>query len=166
MAEELKACPFCGQSDFLIERLDNCSSVVICQGMVDEHSACLAQGPVAIQDDDGEEQPGRAAAIREWNTRAQVSQGGEAVEVVCITQGGCNVTWTATKELTPAGTALMSVRQHQRILAAATHQADQVEDDLTMVKVSRELLERLASPQSEYALFDAQEELLALLAKP
>lgn len=115
------------------------------------------------------------------------SQGGEAVEVVCITQGGCNVTWTATKELTPAGTALMSVRQHQRILAASvgsaepvayaafadngnirmwcrsaigmcelfdahgnkavplyTHPADQVADDLTMVKVLRELLEQIA----------------------
>ena len=60
------------------------------------------------------------------------SQGGEAVEVVCITQGGCNVTWTATKELTPAGTALMSVRQHQRILAAATHPAGQVADGVVV----------------------------------
>jgi hypothetical protein len=54
---------------------------------------------------------------------AEVAQG-EAVEVVCITQGGCNVTWTATKELTPAGTALMSVNQHDRIVAAMATQPD------------------------------------------
>ena len=50
----------------------------------------------------------------------------EGVEVVCITQGGCNVTWTATKELSPAGTALMSVRQHQRILSAVTAERDRL----------------------------------------
>lgn len=68
---QLKACPFCNNStDFLFERVDLSSSVVICQGMVGEHSACLARGPVGVQDDDGEEQPGMAAAIREWNSRA------------------------------------------------------------------------------------------------
>lgn len=51
----------------------------------------------------------------------------EGVEVVCITQGGCNVTWTATKELSPAGTALMSVRQHQRILSAVTAERDRLQ---------------------------------------
>lgn len=53
----------------------------------------------------------------------------EGVEVVCITQGGCNVTWTATKELSPAGTALMSVRQHQRILSAVTAERDRLRKD-------------------------------------
>lgn len=126
MAEELKACPFCGQSDFLIERLDNCSSVVICQGMVDEHSACLAQGPIAIQDDDGEEQPGRAAAIREWNTRAQLpSQGGEAVEVVGYrffhVDHGYIFRRTHIYEGNPSlqAQSLMTVAQHQRIMAAS-----------------------------------------------
>ncbi len=89
---ELLPCPFCGQSDFLVERLDNSSSIVICQGMVSEYAACLAQGPVGIQDDDGEDQPGKAAAIREWNGRAfrpahteqQPEQGGlvEALEAI------------------------------------------------------------------------------------
>ena len=92
MADKLKACPFCGQSDFLIKQLDGCSSVVICQGMVDEYSACLARGPVAIQDDDGEEQPGRDAAIRDWNTRDQLpSQGGEAVAWRVTGAGGLTV---------------------------------------------------------------------------
>lgn len=67
---ELLPCPFCGKSDFLVERLDYSSSMVICQGMVTEYSACLAQGPVGVQDDNGEDQPGKAAAIREWNRRA------------------------------------------------------------------------------------------------
>ncbi len=66
----LLPCPFCGQSDFLVERLDYSASVVICQGMLDEHSACLARGPVGLQDDDEEDQPGYAAAVREWNARA------------------------------------------------------------------------------------------------
>lgn len=141
MAEELKPCPFCGQSDFLIEQLDGCSSVVICQGMVDEHSACLARGPVAIQDDDGEEQPGKGAAIREWNTRAQLpSQSGEAVEVVgyMSSEGMDNGLIRRTRYKTYT-TPVMTVAQHQRILAAATHPADQVADG---VVVSRELLER------------------------
>lgn len=66
----LLPCPFCGQSDFLVERLDYSASVVICQGMLDEHSACLARGPVGLQDDDEEDQPGYVAAVREWNERA------------------------------------------------------------------------------------------------
>jgi len=69
--QELLPCPFCGKSEFLVERLDNSASVVICQSLVDEHSACLARGPVGVQDDDGEDQPGYAAAVREWNKRAQ-----------------------------------------------------------------------------------------------
>lgn len=52
----------------------------------------------------------------------------EAVEVVCITQGGCNVTWTATKELTPDGTELMTVAQHNRIVSALQASAMVVPD--------------------------------------
>lgn len=150
MAEELKACPFCGQSDFLIERLDNCSSVVICQGMVDEHSACLAQGPVAIQDDDGEEQPGRDAAIREWNTRAQLpSQGGEAVAA----QTRFRLPQKGSPDWSPWHETRVSESQPARCIDSQgfeveyrllyTHPADQVADDLTMVKASRELLQDL-----------------------
>lgn len=43
--------------------------MVVCSGRIDEYYACLARGPVGIQDDDGESQPGRAAAIRGWNLR-------------------------------------------------------------------------------------------------
>jgi len=70
MSSKIEPCPFCGQSDVLVEQLDADASVVICQGIVGEHSACLARGPVGVQDDDNEDQPGKDAAIREWNLRA------------------------------------------------------------------------------------------------
>lgn len=64
------ACPFCGeQEEFLVEQLDSDASVVICQGLVDEYSACLARGPVGVQESEFEDQPGYAAAVREWNKR-------------------------------------------------------------------------------------------------
>ena len=70
MSSKIEPCPFCGQRDALVEQLDSDASVVICQGLVGEHSACLARGPVGVQDEDIEDQPGRDAAIREWNHRA------------------------------------------------------------------------------------------------
>lgn len=71
---KLLSCPFCGQQDAFVEQLDSDASVVICQGMVDEHSACLARGPVGVQQSDLEDQPGRDAAIAEWNRRAQPAE--------------------------------------------------------------------------------------------
>lgn len=148
MAEELKACPFCGGTK-IKKNHDEGQFWNTCQ-------QCFADGPpTSKRSDEG---------APDWNTRAKPSQGGEAVEVVCITQGGCNVTWTATKELTPAGTELMSVRQHQRILAAATHPADQVAEG---VVVPRELLVRLFnySDKRMPVEIDDLHELRQLLAK-
>ena len=71
MVSELLPCPFCGQQDFLIERLDSDASVVICQGLTGPHEACLARGPVGVAQDEGEEQPGRDKAIELWNARAE-----------------------------------------------------------------------------------------------
>ncbi|WP_122572140.1 Lar family restriction alleviation protein [Pseudomonas viridiflava] len=68
---ELLPCPFCGQQDAFVEQLDSDASVVICQGLVGEHVACLARGPVGLQEHELEDQPGRNAAVREWNSRAQ-----------------------------------------------------------------------------------------------
>jgi hypothetical protein len=96
--------------------------------------------------------------------RAQVSQAGEAVEVVgYIDANGC--LWNGTTHpgrMNP----LMTVAQHQRILAAATHPADQVAED---VVVSRELLERvtvpmLGTPEYLFDHRDALDELRSLLA--
>ena len=71
---KLLSCPFCGQQDAFVEQLDSDASVVICQGMVDEHSACLARGPVGVQQSEMEDQPGRDAAIAEWSRRAQPAE--------------------------------------------------------------------------------------------
>lgn len=71
----LLPCPFCGQRDFLIERLDSDASVVICQGLTGPHEACLARGPVGVAQDEGEEQPGRDKAVELWNARAAQAQG-------------------------------------------------------------------------------------------
>lgn len=74
MASELLPCPFCGQKDFLIERLDSDASVVICQGLTGPQEACLARGPVGVAQDEGEEQPGRDKAVELWNSRAEQRQ--------------------------------------------------------------------------------------------
>lgn len=71
---ELLPCPFCGQQDAFVEQLDADASVVICQGRIDEYSACLARGPVGVQESEEEDQPGRDAAIRDWNRRAAITQ--------------------------------------------------------------------------------------------
>ena len=110
--------------------------------------------------------------------RAQLpSQGGEAVEVVAYIDGGGAIYTAKLLEIMsvePDGCEqLMTVAQHQRILAAATRPADQVADDLTMVKVSRELLERVVKADasrgaSAVDLVDgwkAMQQLRALLAK-
>ncbi|WP_183153046.1 Lar family restriction alleviation protein [Pseudomonas amygdali] len=82
MSRELLPCPFCGQQDAFVEQLDSDASVVICQGHVGGHSACLARGPVGVQESDDEDQPGRNAAVREWNARAQsADQQGEPYAV-------------------------------------------------------------------------------------
>lgn len=72
---ELLPCPFCGQQDFLVERLDSDASVVICQGLTGPHEACLARGPVGVAQDEGEEQPGRDKAVELWNARAEQHRG-------------------------------------------------------------------------------------------
>lgn len=75
MVSELLPCPFCGQQDFLVERLDSDASVVICQGLTGPHEACLARGPVGVAQNEGEEQPGRNKAVELWNARAEQHQG-------------------------------------------------------------------------------------------
>lgn len=75
MVSELLPCPFCGQQDVLIERLDSDASVVICQGLTGPHEACLARGPVGVAQNEDEEQPGRDKAVELWNARAEQHQG-------------------------------------------------------------------------------------------
>lgn len=70
MAPQLSPCPHCGQQDAFVEQLDSDASVVICQGRTDEYSACLARGPVGVQQHECEDQPGHDQAVKEWNKRA------------------------------------------------------------------------------------------------
>lgn len=110
------------------------------------------------------------ARALELNTRAQPpSQWSEAVEVVKVVGylSHCTDGYDPDAPPPPPQEPLMTVAQHQRILASATRPPDQVADDLTMVKVSRELLER-AVYNMELAEIDGPtcRELRALLAKP
>ena len=61
-ADRLLPCPFCGVADAFSERSDFSSSYVVC-------NACSARGPTECQSDDGEDEPGRDAAILSWNRR-------------------------------------------------------------------------------------------------
>ena len=42
--------------------------------------------------------------------------GVDGLETICVTQGGCSVSWTATKVLSPAGTALCRLSDAQAII--------------------------------------------------
>ena len=70
MAVKLQPCPYCGQQDAFVEQLDSDGSVVICQGRTGKHSACLARGPVGVQQHECEDQPGHDQAVQGWNNRA------------------------------------------------------------------------------------------------
>ncbi|MEJ5863541.1 Lar family restriction alleviation protein [Pseudomonas farsensis] len=94
MVSEILPCPFCGQQDFLIERLDSDASVVICQGLTGPHEACLACGPVGVAQNEGEEQPGRDKAIEQWNARAEHHQA-PVGEVVAFGEGLHEIAWAA-----------------------------------------------------------------------
>lgn len=145
MAEEKKAlsCPFCGgrSHHILGARQIRMPDVVNCLD-------CFAE----IQ---GTYEP--ESALIKWNTRAQLpSQGGGCRPLGYmnkkdiarlqdeITWDGSYLTvgidhWAQWQEDTP----------YDHLQAIYTHPADQVEDDLTMVKVSRELLEDLRDCANE-----------------
>lgn len=131
MAEELKACPFCGET----LRINNARLAVHSR-----NSECLLrQQPIVVDDKD---------QVERWNTRATHPAaasvgGGEAVAVVAYIDGGGAIYTAKLLEIMsvePDGCEpLMTVAQHQRILAAATHPADQVaEPDADLVALLRD----------------------------
>lgn len=67
---ELLPCPFCGGTDAFIERLNYEAAYVQCDSSINEHDACLARGPIGVQEDEDDEIPGAAAAIRAWNEQS------------------------------------------------------------------------------------------------
>ena len=70
---EMLPCPFCGGSDAFVERLDYTAAYVQCDADIGDGCSCQARGPIAVQDDDGEEIPGGAGAIAAWNRRAALA---------------------------------------------------------------------------------------------
>jgi len=66
----LNPCPFCGGKESFIERLDYSAAYVQCDSEVSPGVACMARGPVGMQESDDEDVPGSDAAVREWNRRA------------------------------------------------------------------------------------------------
>jgi len=128
MAEELKARPFCGGAAKRItpEDADNFGGdVITC-------SKCECCTRVVFGEKEG--------LAESWNTRAQLpSQGGEAVaEYQQLSRYG---NWDRIDKVDFDLGMLGSCPEKFRALY--THPADQVADDLTMVKVSRELLQDL-----------------------
>ena len=139
MTEELKACPFC-----------SCTVIgeVTINPRLEQRHRRFKVYCKACQCRTSEHKTRKEARIY-WNTRAQLPrQGGEAVEVVgvvCVSRfknnpAMENVEFHQSADIPPGQHDLMTVAQHQRILAAATHPADQVAEG---VVVSRELLELL-----------------------
>ena len=138
MAEELKACPFCGSHDVEVQGkpaiLDALDSVCC--------NECSADAPYPV-----------------WNTRAQIpSQGGEAVEVVAYHgkdpdggEGFVGARWPNAFGEDCIVEPLMTVAQHQRILAAATHPAGQVGEAVAwLTSDKRHLVFSGALDQSQY----------------
>lgn len=128
MSEALKACPFCGGDAEPIECSD-ASWYVMCAA-----GKCGGQTPY------GKTKP---EAIERWNTRAQLpSQGGEAVAWAICKEPG-RVDWLsatyANKRSAEEHVASYKDGLTLYITPLYTHPADQVADDLTMVKVPREL---------------------------
>lgn len=160
---QLLPCPFCGKSDAFVERLDSSSSMVICQGMVDEYSACMARGPVGIQDDDGEEQPGYAAAVREWNARAQAQEAGVAVPTKevrkVVTDAMVSMVAGVTGLVPPSGPGAIpdfvqapidrAVTQITGLLTAAPPAAQDVSDLVRALESAEEWLKGWASAERE-----------------
>lgn len=158
MAEELKACPFCGGG--AEENWGGCAefyghehqSVTIectkCSASISIETCCEKEGSPSK----GFEfsccccNPIGSVARSRWNTRAQLpSQGGEAVAKVSV----WNIDpWYATDpRMAGRNIGVKFLGDHAKTLVDGqslyTHPADQVEDDLIMVKVSRELLQDL-----------------------
>lgn len=103
---ELLPCPFCGGGDAFVERLDYTAAYVQCDADIGHGCACLARGPIAVQDDDGEEIPGGAGAIAAWNRRAALASRPAEVDGSPVDQA-CARVHLAEAELKAARKALV-----------------------------------------------------------
>ena len=148
MVSEILPCPYCGQQDFLIERLGSDASVVICQGLTGPHEACLARGPVGVAQDEGEEQPGRDKAIELWNARAE-QQHGEPV--------ACSHEWTDDGEFMLVCTVCGAQENHDpkwRDMATAPRDGTLVRLLVEFIEHATEDSEAMPSPTIGANSFD------------
>lgn len=134
MAEELKACPFCGGIPKTSHRPESKAS----GGGHVAFVVCYCGGYASTAHQMGHAETVQAAiaeVVEKWNTRAQLpSQGGEAVEVVgvvCVSRfknnpAMENVEFHQSADIPPGQHDLMTVAQHQRILAASVGSAEPV----------------------------------------
>jgi hypothetical protein len=67
---ELLPCPFCGGTETFVERLSYSAAYVQCDSSVNEYDTCGARSPIGVAEDDDQNFPGEAAAIRAWNEQA------------------------------------------------------------------------------------------------
>ena len=139
MTEELKACPFCGGEPLIQEHPAHSHSLQIGEWKMPDHPGSWTIE--CVKCNCGMIDESCDAALRAWNTRAQLpSQGGEAVaEYQQLSRYG---NWERIDKVDFDLGMLGNCPEKFRALY--THPADQVEDDLTTVKVSRELLEQIA----------------------
>jgi len=162
----LLPCPFCGQQDAFVEQLDSDASMVICQGMVDEHSACLARGPVGVQQSDMEDQPGRNAAIANWNRRAQPAEAG-GVDRWLHQEGEHHQhpdgEWmlyadhiaALSAERTRADVAAADANDAERALAAVTAERDRLAKQASKFRLVERAMEALGCDEREGGIVTA-----------
>ncbi|MCT8164972.1 MULTISPECIES: Lar family restriction alleviation protein [unclassified Pseudomonas] len=123
IAAKLSPCPFCGQQDAFVEQLDSDASVVICQGRIDEYSACLARGPVGVQQQESEDQPGHDQAVKEWNKRAAAQNHPEPIAWMV----GTAFWWTkeeAERDAAETGKTITPIGPMSGIAPAEEHQGE------------------------------------------
>lgn len=119
MAKELKACPFCGGD--AESRLFDAQYFVQCVQCFNSTAA---------------DHELESSAIAAWNARANYAPEHLQVEAVKVVGylSHCTDGYDPDARPPPPQEPLMTVTQHQRILAAATHPADQVaEPDAELV---------------------------------
>lgn len=150
--EAILPCPFCGGTEAFVERKDYSSSYVQCDSNVGQGCVCTARGPIAVQDDDGEETPGAAGAIAAWNRRAIPAQeDAQAVAWAAFAANGNIRLWTkspveAKEHAIEIGAELVPLYLHPPTVAASPSvqgesiDSDSISDDRGFPSVLGELL--------------------------
>ncbi|MGW7235700.1 Lar family restriction alleviation protein [Pseudomonas fulva] len=160
MAAQLNPCPYCGQQDAFVEQLDSDASVVICQGRIDERSACLARGPVGVQQHECEDQPGHDQAVKEWNKRAAVAHHPDPIAWMV----GTAFWWTkeeAERDSTATGLPIVPVGPLSGGVEAEQLREVIKHSDAQIMRQSMRISNQRAQLAEAQALLRTQDELLS-----